>query len=155
MIDERIYMLDLINMQLAESMAYTDTRETEYRFHRECQARPIAFEHCWGRSISEVYAVDVALGGLRESVGNGIWPKDIDYHRITSINELGAAMYYNDISRKKRILIKIACEEIKMVKKLIETNILKYERITENTGEIDIYSLDQTCADLDKTVGYI
>ena len=97
MIDERIYMLDLMNMDLAESIAYTDTRETEYRFHRECQARPIAFEHCWGRSISEVYAVDVALGGLRESVGNGIWPKGIDYDHITSINEIVAAMYYINI----------------------------------------------------------
>ena len=46
MIDERIYMLDLMNMHLAESIAYTDTRETEYWFHRECQARRIAFKHC-------------------------------------------------------------------------------------------------------------
>ena len=42
-----------------------------------------------------------------------------------------------------------------MVRKLIETNIHKYERIIENAGEMDINSLDQVCADIDKTVGYI
>ena len=31
----------------------------------------------------------------------------------------------------------------------------KYERITEDAGEIDIYSLDQACADIDGTIGYI
>ena len=97
----------------------------------------------------------MALGGLREDVGNGIWPKGIDYDCITSIKELGSAKYYINILHEKRTLIKIACEEIKMVRKLIETNIHKYATIIENAGEIDIYSLDQACADIDKTVGYI
>ena len=42
-----------------------------------------------------------------------------------------------------------------MVKKLIETNIHKYARIIENAGEMNIYLLDQACADIDKTDGYI
>ena len=42
-----------------------------------------------------------------------------------------------------------------MVRKLTETNIHKYERIIKNAGEMDIHSLDQACADIDKTVGYI
>ena len=42
-----------------------------------------------------------------------------------------------------------------MVRKLIETNIHKYEIIIEKAGEMDIYSLDQACADIDETVGYI
>ena len=108
-----------------------------------------------GRPISAVYAVNIALGGLRKGVGNGIWPKGIDYDRITSINEIGAAMYYINILDEKRILIKIACEEIKMVRKLIETNIHIYEIIIEKAGEMDIYSLGQACADIDETVGYI
>ena len=42
-----------------------------------------------------------------------------------------------------------------MVRILIETNIHKYERIINNSGEMDIYPLDQACADIDRTIGYI
>ena len=42
-----------------------------------------------------------------------------------------------------------------MVRRLIETNVHKYENIINGAGEIDIYALDQACADIDKTVGYI
>ena len=42
-----------------------------------------------------------------------------------------------------------------MVRILIETNIHKYERIINNSGEMDIYSLDQACADIDRTIGYM
>ena len=42
-----------------------------------------------------------------------------------------------------------------MVRILIETNIHKYDRIINNAGEMDIYSLDQACADVDRTIGYI
>ena len=31
----------------------------------------------------------------------------------------------------------------------------KYERMIKNTGEMDIYSLDQACADIYRTIGYI
>ena len=39
-----------------------------------------------------------------------------------------------------------------MVRILIEANIHKYERIINNSGEMDIYSLDQACADIDRTI---
>ena len=42
-----------------------------------------------------------------------------------------------------------------MVRRLIETNVHKYTNIIEGAGEIDIYALDQTCADIDKTIEYI
>ena len=42
-----------------------------------------------------------------------------------------------------------------MVRRLIETNVHKYTNIIEVAGEIDIYALDQTCADIDKTIEYI
>ena len=42
-----------------------------------------------------------------------------------------------------------------MVRILIEANIHKYERIINDSGEMDIYSLDQACADIDRTIGYI
>ena len=42
-----------------------------------------------------------------------------------------------------------------MVRRLIEVNIPKYENIIKDAGEMDIYALDQACADIDKTIGYI
>ena len=42
-----------------------------------------------------------------------------------------------------------------MVRRLIEVNIPKYENIIKDAGELDIYALDQACADIDKTIGYI
>ena len=38
---------------------------------------------------------------------------------------------------------------------MIETNVHKYTNIIEGAGETDIYALDQTFADIDKTIGYI
>ena len=56
---------------------------------------------------------------------------------------------------KKKRLIKITCEEIEIARRLIETSIHKYENIIKGGGEMDIYSLDQACADIDRTIGYI
>ena len=53
------------------------------------------------------------------------------------------------------MLIKAAHEEIEMVRRLAEDNIHKYENIINGVEEMDIYALDQACADIDKTIGYI
>ena len=42
-----------------------------------------------------------------------------------------------------------------MVRRLIETNMLKYCRIIEDVGEIDINALDRSCANIDNNVGHI
>ena len=88
-------------------------------------------------------------------MGNGIWPKDVNYNLITIINDIGVETYYYSITLEKTRLIKTAREEKKMVRWLIETNVHKYTNIIEGAGEIDIYALDQTFADIDKTIGYI
>ena len=106
-------------------------------------------------SISRIYAVNVVLECLRDGVGNGIWPEGISYDRITIINEKSVEKYYKIIALEKTMLIKAAHEEIEMVRRLIETNVHKYENIIKGTGEMNIYALDQACADIDKTIGYI
>ena len=53
------------------------------------------------------------------------------------------------------MLIKTAREEIEIVRRLIVSNAHKYRNIVKGAGEIDIYALDQACADIDKTIGYI
>ena len=53
------------------------------------------------------------------------------------------------------MLIKTAREEIEIVRRLIVSNVHKYRNIVKGAGEIDIYALDQACADIDKTIGYI
>ena len=106
-------------------------------------------------SIAHICAINVALECLRHSVGNGIWPKGISYNLITIINEVSVVKYYRIIAHEKKALIKAAQKEIEIVRKLIETNVHKYENIIKGAGQIDIYALEQACADIDKTIGYI
>ena len=61
--------------------------------------------------------------------------------------------YYRTIALEKTMLIKASHEEIELVRRLIETNIHRYENIIKGAGEI--FALDQACADIDKTVGYL
>ena len=105
-------------------------------------------------SIAHIYAINVASECLRHNVGNGIWPEGISYYRITIINEKSLKKYYKIIALEKTMLIKAAHEEIEMVRRLIETNVYKYENIINGAGEMDIYAIDQACADIDKTIGY-
>ena len=149
MIDKRIDMLDLINLRLAESIADSDIHENENKFVRLRMAKRI--KPTWDTdSIAHIYVINVALECLRDSVGNGIWPKDISYNLITIINEVSVVKYYRIIAHEKKILIKAAHKEIEMVRRLIETNVHKYENIIKGAGEMDIYALDQACADIDK-----
>ena len=106
-------------------------------------------------SISKIYAVNVVLECLHDGVENGIWPEDISYDRITTINEKSVKKYYNTIALEKTMLIKAAHEEIELIRRQIETNVQKYENIINGESEMDIYALDQACANIDKTIGYI
>ena len=51
MIDERMNMLDLINMRLAESIADTYICENKRKFNRLCHAIRLAFKFCYGQLI--------------------------------------------------------------------------------------------------------
>ena len=160
MIYERMNMLDLMQFQLAESIEDTDINENSCKFIRLYRASRIDIRRAdtrfWYKQlVSEIYAVNVALECLRDGVGNGIWPEDVNYNFIASINEISVEKYCEIIILDTKRLIKIACDEIEMARRLIETNIHKYERIIKNAGEMDIYSLDQACADIDNTAGYI
>ena len=73
--------------------------------------------------ISYIYALNVALECLRNSVGNGIWPKDVTYNLITIIDERSVENYCNIIKHEKWMLIKTVHEEIEMVRRLIQTNV--------------------------------
>ena len=42
-----------------------------------------------------------------------------------------------------------------MVRRLIQTKVHKYENIVKGAREMDIYALDQACADIDDTIEYI
>ena len=86
-----------------------------------------------------------------------VWEMEycVNYDHVTSINDEDVENYYDLIVLEKRKLINAAREEKEMVRRLIETNMYKYERMIKNTGEMDIYSLDQACADIYRTIGYI
>ena len=154
MIDERINMLDLMNMQLAELTDNIEVQENVCRFNRLCHANRIVYRSQHMQSISRVYAVNMALECLRDSAGNGIWPKGITYDFIACINERNIKKYYRIAIYQKMRLIETAHQEIKMVRRLIDTNVHKYEKIIEGAGEMDIYAINQACANIDKAVGY-
>ena len=153
MIDERIYILDLMNMQLSESIDNTDIVENSRKFDRLCHACKIDIIPEYKETISGIYVVNVALECLRYGMGNGIWPKGISHAFIPIINKKIKKDY--DIKYIGKKLIEKTRREIAMVRGLIEANMRKYERIIENAGEMDIYSLDHAWADIDRTIGYI
>ena len=148
MIDERMNMLDLINLRLAQSIADTDIGQSRDKFFRLCIADRIKKIRDM-MIISRIYAVNVALECLRDGVGNGIWPKGISYNLITIVDEWGLRRYYDIITRDKIKLIDAARKKIEMVRRLIETNMNKYENILTGAREMDIYALDDACADID------
>ena len=141
-------------MRLAESIVDIDISDNMTKFRRLCHANRIDFEYWYMLAISRMYAVNVELECLRNSMGNGIWSKDINYNLISIINDPSVEKYYYIIAHEKIKLIKTAHKEIEMVRRLIETNVHKYENIIGGAGEMDIYALDQACADIDKTIGY-
>ena len=101
MIDERIDLLDLINVRLAELVANNDINENEIKFARLCTAnrRKVSWDIV---SITHLHAINVALECLRDGVENGILPKGISYNLITIINEMSVVKYYRIIAHEKR-----------------------------------------------------
>ena len=154
-IDERMYILDLMQFRFAESIENADILENTRKFNRLCRVSRIDLKPLHMLTITHVYAVNVVLECLRDGVGNGIWPKDVNYDLITSVGDRSVEKYYDRIVLEKRRLIKIACDEIEMVRGLIHTNVHKYENIIKGAGEMDIYSLDHACVDIGRTIGYI
>ena len=53
------------------------------------------------------------------------------------------------------MLINIIFIEVEMVRRLIETYFRMYMKILESAEKIEIHTLDQTCPNIDRTVGHI
>ena len=64
------------------------------KFRKLSSANRIDFMFWYKRSISKIYAANVALECLRDGVGNRIWPKNVSYNLITNINDVGVDTYY-------------------------------------------------------------
>ena len=103
MIDERVNMLDLTNLWLAESISNIDIDENVKKFTRLCNANRIKTSSWNMLLIAHIYAVNVALECLRDGVENGIWPKGVSYNLITILNEWSVRKYYNIKIYEKKI----------------------------------------------------
>ena len=97
MIDERTDMLDIMNMELSESREDTNIEENIQKFGRLCSAKRIKFAYWYMLPISRIYAVNVALERLRDSAGNGIWPKDVNCNIIALLGEERSVQRYYKI----------------------------------------------------------
>ena len=93
MIEDRMNMLDVINMQLIESIEDTDICNNVLRFNELCHANRIIINDDYRMLISEFYAINKALECLLDGVGNGIWPKGINYDLITNIVNINVENY--------------------------------------------------------------
>ena len=103
MIDERVNMLDLTNLWLAESISNIDIDENVKKFTRLCNANRIKTSSWNMLLIAHIYAVNVALECLRDGVENGIWPKGVSCNLITILNEWSVRKYYNITIYEKKI----------------------------------------------------
>ena len=153
MIFDRIGILELMSTDPAELIENTDTNKSMHKFYRLCHDCRISAKSSYQTRVANIYIVNVALKGLRDGVGNGIWPKDIRCDILGSITDRAVDKYYWTIVFEKARLVALARKEIKMVVRLIETNVSKYWRILPNVG--DIYTLDRICADIDINIVYI
>ena len=96
-------MLDIVKMQLIESIEKTDIFENVLEFNRLCRANRMIINYDYAMLISELYAVNTALECLRDGVGNGIWPKETNYDNITSIvADMNVENYYYQIIDEKK-----------------------------------------------------
>ena len=124
-------------------------------FIRMCNANQTAFRGQYMNIIAEIYAVNMVLEYLRNNLGNGVWPKGITYDIIACIDEHSVRNYYKLIVQQKTVLINIVFKEVEMIRRLIETYVCVYGKKLESAEKIDIHTLDQTCANIDRTVGHI
>ena len=100
MIKERMNMLDLMQFRLAESIEDTNIYENMNKFDRLCHASRINIIPEYKETISGIYAVNVALECLHDSIGNRIWPKGISYTFIPIINYKTKKDYDIKVNRK-------------------------------------------------------
>ena len=96
----------------------------------------------------------MVLEYLRDTLGNGVWPKGITYNITACIDECSVEKYYILIVQQKTILINIVLKEVEMVISLIEAYARMYVKILDSAEKIDIHTLDQACDNIDRTVGH-
>ena len=95
-----MHILHLMNIQLAESIEDMNICENMNKFDRLCHASRINIIPEYKETISGIYAVNVALERLRDSIGNRIWPKGISYTFIPIINYKTKKDYDIKVNRK-------------------------------------------------------
>ena len=100
--------------------------------------------------LAQIHSVNIALKCLRVGLNCKTWATAISYNRIAKFGCNYIAQLYYKIG-----LIEAARKEIRKIQQWIGNNVRKYENITEDGKDLDIYSLHQKCADTDRAIRYI
>ena len=144
-----------MQFRLAESIEDAHIHMYKNSFIRKSKDNQIAFKDRYMNLIAEIYAVNMVLEYFGNNLGNGVWPKGITYDFIACIDEHSVKYYNKIIVQQKNMLINILFKEVEMVRRLMESYVRVYGKMLESAEKIDIHTLDQTCANIDKTVGHI
>ena len=152
MIQERMYMLDLMNFKLCELMDKISISEKKNEFKRLCSANQIKSKSREMNRISQIYAVNIVIKNIRDVFENRPCFRDISYDLIRELghNNNSVTHSYDTTLKEKMRVIWILQKEITVIQRLIQVNVRKYERVDEK----DIKALDQAYAKIDRTVEY-
>ena len=81
--------------------------------------------------------------------------KSIRYGSITKLNKYNVRRRYENLIGYRSLLISLTCEEIEIIKGLVEANIHKHNKILMNAKGMNIHLLEQAYDNIDRNVGYI
>ena len=105
--------------------------------------------------IEELYSIGIALHSLQDVLKWKERIKSIRYGSITKLNKYSVRRRYENLIGYRSLLISLACEEIKIIKGLIEASIHKHNKVLMNAKEMNIHLLEQAYDNIDRNVGYI
>ena len=81
--------------------------------------------------------------------------KSIRYGSITKLNKYNVRRRYENLIGYRSLLISLTCEEIEIIKGLVEANMHKHNKVLMNAKEMNIHLLEQAYDNIDRNVGYI
>ena len=149
-------ILDIMNMYLEESIQYTDSEDNKRMFYETWNKNRVKIDDKVEGILAQIHSVNIALKCLRVGLNCKTWTTAISYNRIAKFgSNADVTDHYIAQVCYKIGLIEAAHNEVRMIQQWIGTNVHKYDNIIEDGKDMDIYSLDRKCADIDRAIGYI
>ena len=106
MIQERMYMLDLMNFKLCELMDKISISEKKNEFKRLCSTNQIKSKSREMNRISQIYAVNIVIKNIRDVFENRPCFRDVSYDLIRELgHNINSVTYYYDTELKGKMRV--------------------------------------------------